>query len=93
MSVEIPIKESPCIGCTIVDAVHAAFPEGPPQDVEDQYNFIVRMARTIATVQASLDEGFDMLFIREFSATLESIRSGESGDLARIEEHDGHGVH
>jgi hypothetical protein len=38
-------KESPCIGCVIEGAVKAAFPDGPPQNDEELFEFAVRLAR------------------------------------------------
>lgn len=79
-SIKPEAKAQPCVGCVIIEAVKAAFPDGPPQDDEQAFNFAMRLANASAGILASLDWSLDLMFMRRFTERLVEMRSGEATD-------------
>ena len=77
-------SSTPCIGCLIEDAVKTAFPDGPPQDDEELFNFAMKLADITAGVMASVDWTLDLMFMQRFTSRLSELRSGEAEDTAHV---------
>ena len=77
-------SSTPCIGCLIEDAVKTAFPDGPPQDEQEMFEFAMRLASITAGVMASLDWTLDLMFMQRFTDRLVELRSGEAPDNEHV---------
>lgn len=77
-------SDLPCIGCVIEQAVKTAFPDGPPQNEEELFDFAMKLASVTAGVMASIDWTLDLVFMRQFTERLFELRAGEATDNEHV---------